>query len=886
MIKEFFLILCLFLFNISCRYQKRTDKRILVFTKTVEYHHQSIINGIDALFKLGEEHGFTVDTTSGSKKFVEDSLRNYSAVLFLNTTGDVLDAGQQADFERYIQAGGGFVGVHAAADCEYHWPWYGNLVGAYFKSHPQQQEAVLKIHPDNNFPVTKTLPDLWKRKDEWYNFKKVPQNVNVLVSIDENSYEGGSNGNSHPMVWYHQYDGGRAFYIALGHTPESYQETHFLNLLWAGIEYAIGENKILNYKKATSLRKPATERFTKDSLAGNFDEPVKLTVLPDLSVLVAERKGSIKYYDPADGSVREVARIPVYDKQEMGLLGIQADHQFQRNKWVYVYYSAPDTSADRLSRFKFENKKFKMESEQRILNVPTDRELCCHTGGSIDFDAQGDLYLSVGDNTSPFVERDPVTNEPYPINVYGYAPLDDRPGYEFHDDRRASGNSNDLRGKILRIHVNDDGTYNIPEGNLFPVGTRRTRPEIYVMGGRNLYRMTVDKHTRYVYWGDVGPDARKDSLDTRGPKGYDEINQAREAGNFGWPYFVGNNYAYHEYDYATGKSGPAFDPENVVNRSRNNTGLEKLPPARPAFIWYPYDTSPDFPMLGSGGRTAMAGPVYYVKDFPKKTRYPDYYDGKLFIYDFIRGWIMAVTMNEAGDLQTIEPFMEGTSFHSPIDMQVGSDGRLYVLNYGKEWFAKNPEAALSVLTYHEGNLPPKAELTIDRVSGNAPLTVNISAEESVDPDGDPLTYFWDFGDGEREETNTPVIKHTYKSSGAFTLSVTVSDQKGGETRSKAVPIHTDGKGSDSTEALAAVKLFKSLDCQSCHQISERSVGPSYTEVASRYRDENDAENTLIKKILQGGSGNWGDRVMPAHPDLPLSDARTIVEWILTLGKKE
>src|SRR5690606_30072976 len=204
----------------------------------------------------------------------------------------------------------------------------------------------------------------------------------------------------------------------------------------------------------------------------------------------------------------------------------------------------------------------------------------------------------------------------------GFAPLDGRAGYEQYDVRRSSGNTNDLRGKILRIDVQADGSYEIPEGNLFAEGTAKTRPEIYVMGDRNPYRISVDKHTGYLYWGEVGPDASNDSLATRGPRGYDEVNQARKAGNFGWPYFVGNNYAYHEYNYATGETGPAFDPNHVVNNSRNNTGLKNLPPAQPAFIWYPYAKSPDFPILGTGGRTAMAGPVYYVNDYPKETRFP------------------------------------------------------------------------------------------------------------------------------------------------------------------------------------------------------------------------------------------------------------------------
>ena len=234
------LLLCVCL--ASCSRQRPGQPRVLVFGKTAGFHHASIPDGMKAIQKLGQENGFTVDTTTDASLINEDSLAKYATVIFLNTTGDVLDQYQQADFERYIQAGGGYVGVHAAADCEYHWPWYGGLVGAWFKSHPRQQEAHLKVHKDPKFPITDSLPDPWVRKDEWYNFRALPKDVHVLLEIDEKSYEGGENGDFHPMAWYHDYDGGRAFYVELGHTSESYTEDNYLKLLLEGIRYAIGKN--------------------------------------------------------------------------------------------------------------------------------------------------------------------------------------------------------------------------------------------------------------------------------------------------------------------------------------------------------------------------------------------------------------------------------------------------------------------------------------------------------------------------------------------------------------------------------------------------------------------------------------------------------------------
>lgn len=944
---------------VNCSPNKRENTRILVFTKTMGFTHASIPDGVTAIEKLGQENNFLVDTTSDASLFTEDTLKKYSAVVFLSTTGDVLDAAQQADFERYIQAGGGYVGVHAAADCEYHWPWYGQLVGAYFKDHPAgTPEAKLTVLKDKNFPELSSLPDPWVRKDEWYNFRALPKDVHVLMKIDESSYQGGNMGADHPMTWYHQYDGGRAFYTALGHPSESYTEKPFLELLLSGIKYAIGKNEVLDYNKATALRKPDDDRFTKVKLAGGLDEPTEITILPDMDILVTERKGGIKYYNAKDSSIKEVAHLPVYFKAlevkgvnvETGLMGIQADPHYDKNNWVYLYFSPVGKSVDRLSRFTFKDGNFDLKSEKVILEVRTDREICCHTGGSIAFDANDNLFVSVGDNTTPFDEKNPQTGKSFPINLHGFSPLDDRPGFEHYDDRRAAGNSNDLRGKILRIHVKDDATYDIPDGNLFKKGENGTRPEIYVMGCRNPYRISVDKHSGYLYWGDVGPDAQNDSLETRGPRGYDEVNQARKAGNFGWPYFVGNNYAYHEYNYATGVSGPAFDPQNVVNNSRNNTGIKNLPPAQPAYIWYPYSDSPDFPIVGSGGRTAMAGPVYYKDDYPAKTRYPDYYNKKLFVYDWIRNWILAATMNADGDLQTLEHFMKNQKFHNISDMEMGRDGQLYIVEYGEGWFLKNPDAELSVLAYNGGNRAPIAQFEVKKQSSaNAPFTVDFSAQGSSDPDRDQLKYKWTFGDGTTAETTSSTTNHTYNKDGVYSANVTLSDGKGGETKSNSISIYvgnakpdvginitsdnpmfyfpnsatsfkvnvsdqedgnSDSKDFDLSRLNVQVNYFpnmekatsamghgvmsstlvgrlimESLDCQSCHQVNNKSRGPEFIQISERFKNQKNATDFLAERMVKGSVGDWGEVPMPAHANLAKADAEKIADWILSLSSE-
>ncbi len=216
--------------------------KVLVFSRTRGFRHDAIPVGKIALLKLGAENNFVVDTTEDAAVFTDQNLQQYQAVIFLHTTGDVLDSAQQLAFQHYIERGGGYVGIHAATDTEYDWPWYGKLAGAYFVSHPAQQEAVLHVADRHRSEATRALPDEWKRKDEWYNFRDIQPDLHILLTIDEKTYTGGINGAMHPMAWYHAYDGGRAFYTELGHTKESYYDPLYLGHLLGGINYALGRS--------------------------------------------------------------------------------------------------------------------------------------------------------------------------------------------------------------------------------------------------------------------------------------------------------------------------------------------------------------------------------------------------------------------------------------------------------------------------------------------------------------------------------------------------------------------------------------------------------------------------------------------------------------------
>ncbi len=241
----------------GCAAPTNDDKpSVLVFTRTTGFRHDSIADGIAALTRVADEREWQLEHTEDAARFTEESLAAFDAVVFLSTTGDVLDETQQAAFERFIRAGHGFVGVHSATDTEYDWPWYGELVGAYFKAHPAIQSAT--VHREGNHAVLDGVPPSWTRDDEWYAFRTNPRaKVQVLLTLEETTYEPGdaAMGADHPIAWLHEFDGGRAFYTALGHTSESYAEPLFMMQLTQGIEWAAGHEEMPRSRGALQRRR-------------------------------------------------------------------------------------------------------------------------------------------------------------------------------------------------------------------------------------------------------------------------------------------------------------------------------------------------------------------------------------------------------------------------------------------------------------------------------------------------------------------------------------------------------------------------------------------------------------------------------------------------------
>ncbi|MBC8154007.1 MAG: PQQ-dependent sugar dehydrogenase, partial [Bacteroidetes bacterium] len=688
-----------------------------------------------------------------------------------------------------------------------------------------------------------------------------------------------------------------------------------------------------------SIGAPEENRFTKTVLSNDLNEPMELAVAPDGRVFFVERGGKFYMYDPATRKTRVLHDFPVkaVEKYLNGLLGITIDPDFAKNNHLYFFYTTTEGEQTKqlISRFTMaKDGSLDLASERVIIDVPIDLEVSAHTGGSLAWDAHRNLFISTGDNTVPFESN-------------GFAPIDQRENRLTFDAQRSAGNPNDLRGKILRITVPTDlpangPAYTIPAGNLFPKGTPGTRPEIYVMGCRNPYRISVDPVTSILYWGEIGPDSGTDG--PQGPRGYDEFNQAKKAGNYGWPYFVGDSKPYYTYDFASKTVGPLFDPNAPANPSPNNTGAKTLPPVQKAMIWYPYAKSTEYPELGTGGRCAIGGPVYnYDAKAKSAGKLPAYYDKAIFVSDWMRNWVFAVRLDDQQNYQRMEPFMPlGGNFKRPVDMEFGADGVLYMLEYGSVYGIDNTDARLVKVEFNPGNRAPVARISAKDSIGLAPMTVAFSSEPSYDFDkGDKLTYQWQFVGGKPgvAERNP---SYTFAKNGVYKVILTVTDPSGRRGRDTmevkvgntmpqvAIKTTTNStfffpdqtplayivdvsdkedkvidkkkvrvalnyipKIADNEQAMghqpitASYNLGKNLmaasDCKACHQINSKSVGPAYVEVSKRYKNDPTAVAKLANKVIVGGGGVWGEHAMSAHPQLSREEATEIVKYVLSLA---
>jgi cytochrome c len=551
---------------------------------------------------------------------------------------------------------------------------------------------------------------------------------------------------------------------------------------------------------------PPDSEFEKVTLNDLPGEPMDLAVLPDGRVLHTTRPGQLWLHDPETGLNTIAGEFDVYQHDEEGLQSIALDPNFRKTKRIYVYYSPPlDTPVDdpttaanegdapefgtpadfepfrgliRLSTFKWQKDRVQMNSERQIIDVPVDRGVCCHVGGDIVFDSAGNLILSTGDDTNPF-ESD------------GYTPIDERPDRNpAYDAQRTSANTNDLRGKILRITPDaKKGGYEIPEGNLFEEGTEGTLPEIYAMGFRNPFRIEINELTDEIYVGDYSPDNPM-ADPQRGPAGHGKWTILREPGNYGWPYCATAELPYVDYDFATEQSGEEFDCANPVNESPNNTGLTELPPVTQPDVWYPSAQSAEFPELGTGGVGPMAGPAYvFDPDRADPPAWPEYFDGVPLFYEWTRDYIKEFRLNEAGEVAEINPVLDtvgpangdDATLDNGMDIEFGPDGALYTLEYGDGFFSENPDAQLARIDYigPDGNHAPQVEVAAEPDSAfEPPLTVQFSSEGTTDPDGDEISYEWRLRGEKKVDSTDPNPEFTYKKEGIYFATLKVTDEHG------------------------------------------------------------------------------------------------------------
>ena len=671
----------------------------------------------------------------------------------------------------------------------------------------------------------------------------------------------------------------------------------------------------------SALPLPAAEpfdpaRLEKEILVPNCRDALQLECLPDGRILFVEFWGTVKVWDPTSRLVTTLGTVPTHAKGEVGLLGFAAAKDFVKTGHLFALFCpAEKTGTMRVSRFTVRDQRMDPASERVLLAWEYDTEHVFHMGGAMWMDAKGDLYIGNGDN----------------CHYNPGLPVDPRPGRKSWDAQRSAANSRDLRGKILRIHPTPDGRYTIPADNLFADG-KDGAPEVYCMGIRNPYRITVDDQTGTLYIGDVGPNVVPELGVT--PLGYEEINATRTAANFGWPYFVGPNEALPLFDFDAKKEIRRQSPETPRNDSPNNTGTRQLPPAKPALLWYSSTASKEFPSVGSGGRSVMAGPVYHFDPkHPSAIRLPERFDGKLFVYEWMRNWIQVADLSASPP--TLEPLIGGANLRRPIDLKIGSDGALYLIEYGDQWW-NNADSQISRLVYRRGNRPPVARLDLAETAGTAPFAVKANAGRSSDPDGDTLRFQWTLN-GQPLAATGDRLEHVLSTNGAHEVSVTVTDSHGASAPSKttvyvgnarptvhiANPPHgsffdwsealpyalkiTESDGdpvresdatldgefrarrfaSDGIEAIdPGLAKIRASTCLACHAERTASAGPAYRDVALRYQSDKDAPARLTTKILNGGGGVWGQMPMPPHPQHTAPEVRAMVDWILSLASAQ
>ena len=726
------------------------------------------------------------------------------------------------------------------------------------ETEPPVQEAVVSV-VDRRHPATEGLPLTWTRSDQWLNWSPDPTgDVHTVAQVQEQTYDPGENSNGpfHPVSWCRDYDGGRSFYTGMGATPESYTtDEKFRSHLLGAIEWTTG--MVRGDCKATIASNYEVQRLTGENAPGELDQAGEmhgLTMAPDGTAFYVGKAacpsgpvvpwedpdvglgcGTIHEWNPETGDAKLLATLDVFGnrgsgdelvKTEEGLIGITVDPAFEDNGWLYIYWM-PHDSIDRetrvgqrtISRVTYDSETRSIDLGSRVDILQWDAQIhsCCHAGGGLDFDDDGNLYIAVGDNNSS------RGSDGYSGNNW----TEEFAGISFQDARRTSGNTNDLNGKILRINplpvpegeqpaLGVGSTYTIPEDNLFPESEDpgdKTRPEIYVMGVRNPTRLHIDEETDRLHTGWVGPDAFAPDPEL-GPAKYDTATVISSAGNQGWPYCMGNKQPYRDRSNEDASIlTDWYDCDDLQNTSPRNTGLVDIPDARNNMIWYaPGGGGPVFPeregsdiptyvqddatytepYVQGGCQAIMPGPVYHrsTVDADSGVAWPAHWNDKWLIGDEcnprnrIAVTLDPATVEEQGppafaeSLREIIPAGGGSQeLQSWMGAQFGPDGALYMIDYGGGFFSLSDNQKLIRIAYKGGAPTPGPTATATSVHGK-PLTVAFTGDRSGG-----VSYQWEFGDGSTSNEANPT--HTYDRVDDYTATLTVT-YADGETATTTV----------------------------------------------------------------------------------------------------